>query len=74
MSGMKLTSLTGEIEMRASDHQLQQTLFVSTFTKAGGPVKHESEKTGFGFRTENVVPTYVASTPTSCAMQRPPKP
>jgi branched-chain amino acid transport system substrate-binding protein len=74
MSGLKLTSLTGEIEMRASDHQLQQTLYVSTFTKAGGPVKHDSEKTGFGFRTEKVVPTYVASTPTSCTMQRPPKP
>jgi len=74
MSGMKMTSLTGEIEMRASDHQLQQPLYISTFTKAGGAVKYESENTGFGFRTEKVVPTYVASTPTSCTMQRPPKP
>ncbi len=74
MSGMKMTSLMGEIEMRASDHQLQQPLYISTFTKAGGAVKHESEKTGFGFRTEKMVPTYVASTPTSCTMQRPPKP
>ncbi len=74
MSGMKMTSLMGEIEMRASDHQLQQPLYVSTFTKAGGAVRHESEKTGFGFRTEKMVPTYVASTPTSCTMQRPPKP
>ncbi len=74
MSGMKMTSLMGEIEMRAADHQLQQPLYISTFTKAGGAVKHESEKTGFGFRTEKMVPTYVASTPTSCTMQRPPKP
>jgi branched-chain amino acid transport system substrate-binding protein len=73
MSGMKMASLMGEIEMRATDHQLQQPLYISTFTKAGGPVKHESEKTGFGFRTEKMVPTYVASTPTSCTMQRPPK-
>lgn len=74
MSGMKMASLMGEIEMRASDHQLQQPLFISSFTKAGGAVKHDSEKTGFGFRTEKAIPTYVASTPTSCNMQRPAKP
>jgi len=74
MEGLKMQSLTGEIEMRAADHQLQQPLFISTFTKAGGPVKHDSEKTGYGFRTEKAIPTYVASTPTSCTMQRPAKP
>jgi branched-chain amino acid transport system substrate-binding protein len=74
MSGMKMAGLMGEIEMRATDHQLQQPLYISTFTKAGGPVKFDAEKTGFGFRTEKVIPTYVASTPTSCNMQRPAKP
>jgi branched-chain amino acid transport system substrate-binding protein len=74
MSGMKMNGLMGEIEMRASDHQLQQPLFISTFTKAGGAVRHDAEKTGYGFRTEKVIPTYVASTPTSCNMKRPPKP
>jgi len=74
MSGMKMSGLMGEIEVRATDHQLQQPLYISTFTKAGGPVKHDAEKTGFGFRTEKVIPTYVASTPTSCSMQRPAKP
>jgi branched-chain amino acid transport system substrate-binding protein len=74
MSGMKMAGPMGEIEMRAADHQLQQPLYVSTFTKAGGAVKHDSEKTGFGFRTEKVIPTYVASTPTSCNMARPKKP
>jgi len=74
MEGLKMPSLTGEIEMRAADHQLQQPLFISTFTKAGGAVRHDSEKTGYGFRTEKAIPTYVASTPTSCAMQRPAKP
>lgn len=74
MSGMKMPSLMGEIEMRASDHQLQQPLFISTFTKAGGPVKYDLEKTGFGFRTEKAIPAYVASTPTSCNMARPAKP
>jgi branched-chain amino acid transport system substrate-binding protein len=74
MSGMKMAGPMGEIEMRAADHQLQQPLYVATFTKAGGAVKHDSEKTGFGFRTEKVIPTYVASTPTSCNMPRPKKP
>jgi branched-chain amino acid transport system substrate-binding protein len=74
MSGMKMNGLMGEIEMRATDHQLQQPLYISTFTKAGGPVRFDAEKTGFGFRTEKAIPTYVASTPTSCNMQRPPKP
>ncbi len=74
MEGLKMPSLTGEIEMRAADHQLQQPLFISTFTKAGGAVRHDSEKTGYGFRTEKAIPTYVASTPTSCTMQRPAKP
>jgi branched-chain amino acid transport system substrate-binding protein len=74
MSGMKMAGPMGEIEMRASDHQLQQPLYISAFTKAGGAVKHDSEKTGFGFRTEKAIPTYVASTPTSCNMQRPAKP
>lgn len=74
MSGLKMMGPTGEIEMRARDHQLQQPLYVSTFTKAGGAVKHDAENTGFGFRTERVIPTYVAATPTSCNMQRPPKP
>ena len=74
MSGMKMNGPMGEIEMRATDHQLQQPLYISTFTKAGGPVRFDSEKTGFGFRTEKAIPTYVASTPTSCDMQRPAKP
>jgi branched-chain amino acid transport system substrate-binding protein len=74
LSGMKLMGPTGEIEMRATDHQLQQPLFVSTFTKAGGPVRFDAEKTGFGFRTEKAIPTYVAASPTSCSMTRPAKP
>ena len=74
LSGMKLAGPMGDIEMRASDHQLQQPLFISTFTRAGGPVRFDSEKTGFGFRTDRAIPTYVAATPTSCNMQRPAKP
>ncbi len=71
MSGMRMTSLMGEIEMRATDHQLQQPLFVATWTKVGGPVRHDIEKSGHSWRTEMAVPTYVGVQPTSCQMQRP---
>ncbi|MEW5879636.1 MAG: branched-chain amino acid ABC transporter substrate-binding protein [Pseudomonadota bacterium] len=74
MEGLKMPSVMGEIEMRASDHQLQQPLFISTWVKAGGAVKYDTEKTGYGFKTERAFPTYVASQPTSCNMQRPPRP
>jgi branched-chain amino acid transport system substrate-binding protein len=74
MEGMRMPSVMGEIEMRASDHQLQQPLFISTWVKAGGQVKYDTEKTGYGFKTERAFPTYVASQPTSCNMQRPPRP
>jgi branched-chain amino acid transport system substrate-binding protein len=74
LSGLRMAGPTGEIEMRAADHQLQQPLYISTFARAGGPVRHDAEKTGYGFRTEKVIPTYVASAPTSCNMARPRKP
>jgi branched-chain amino acid transport system substrate-binding protein len=74
LEGMKLPSLMGEIEMRASDHQLQQPLFISTWTKVGGAVKHDAEKTGYGFKTERAIPTYVGQQLTSCQMTRPAKP
>jgi branched-chain amino acid transport system substrate-binding protein len=74
LSGLKMAGPMGDIEMRASDHQLQQPLFISTFVKAGGAVRHDAERTGFGFRTEKAIPTYVASTATSCNMQRPARP
>ena len=74
MEGLKMPSIMGEIEMRATDHQLQQPLFISVWTKVGGEVKHDAEKTGYGFKTVRAIPTYVASQPTSCSMQRPAKP
>jgi branched-chain amino acid transport system substrate-binding protein len=33
---MKLKSFNGDVEMRKSDHQLQQGLYISKWQKAGG--------------------------------------
>lgn len=61
----------GDDVMRKSDHQLQMTLYIATWTKAGGKLKHDVENTGYTFRTDAVLDPYVSSTPTSCQMQRP---
>ncbi len=74
MEGVKMNAPHGEIEMRTTDHQLLQPLWVSSWTKVGGPNKHDVEKTGYTWKTEAAYPTYVASQPTSCQMKRPARP
>jgi branched-chain amino acid transport system substrate-binding protein len=74
MEGMKVQSLNGEVEMRKTDHQLQQPLYISTWTKTNGKdVKYDQENTGYGWKNNLKVDTYVASQPTSCQMKRPGK-
>jgi branched-chain amino acid transport system substrate-binding protein len=74
MEGVRMNAPHGEIEMRASDHQLLQPLWISSWTKVGGPNKHDVEKTGYTWKTEVAYPTFVASQPTSCQMKRPARP
>ncbi|SFD54471.1 branched-chain amino acid ABC transporter substrate-binding protein [Paracidovorax konjaci] len=69
--GMKFTSFNGEVEMRKTDHQLQQGLFVSKWEKAGGKYPNDAENTGYTFVPVKYYEPYVASTPSSCQMKRP---
>ena len=72
MEGMKVQSLNGEVEMRKADHQLQQPLYISTWSKVNGKdVRYDQENTGYGWKTDQKIDTYVASQPTSCQMKRP---
>lgn len=76
LEGMRFQTELGEVEMRASDHQLIQPLFVSTIERTaakGGPkdVKHDVEGSGMGFRTDAKIEGYVSAQPTSCQMKRP---
>ncbi|RYF45823.1 MAG: branched-chain amino acid ABC transporter substrate-binding protein, partial [Comamonadaceae bacterium] len=71
MEGMKIKSFNGEIEMRKSDHQLQQGLYISRWEKAGGKNAYDAENTGYTFAPVKYYEPYVASTPTSCQMKRP---
>ena len=54
--------------MRKDDHQLMTPFYQAVFTKG---VKYDSEKTGFGWKTENTVSAADLTQPTSCKMKRP---
>ncbi|MDY7540241.1 branched-chain amino acid ABC transporter substrate-binding protein [Undibacterium sp. RTI2.1] len=72
MEGMTIKSYNGNVEMRKSDHQAQQPIYITNWVKTNGKdVKFDQENTGFGWKTEQKIDTFVASQPTSCQMKRP---
>jgi branched-chain amino acid transport system substrate-binding protein len=71
MSGIKFQGFNGEVEMRRTDHQLQQPMMISEWRKADAKNPYSVENTGFNFVTVKAIPSFVASTPTSCQMKRP---
>jgi branched-chain amino acid transport system substrate-binding protein len=71
LEGMRLKSFNGEVEMRKTDHQLQQGLYITRWQKAGGKYPYDAENTGYTFAPVKYYEPYVASTPTSCQMKRP---
>jgi branched-chain amino acid transport system substrate-binding protein len=72
MEGAKAQSLNGGVMMQKVDHQLQQSLFVGTWTKVNGKdVKYDQENTGYGFKVDKKIDAYVAGQPTTCQMKRP---
>ena len=75
MEGLEIKSaFGGEIKMRATDHQLQQTLYMTVWDKAGGKYPYSPENTGMTLRPVAEYAPYVSSTPTSCQMTRPARP
>ncbi len=72
MEGMsEKSAFGGEVEMRKSDHQLQQALYMTEWEKAGGKYPYSPENTGMTLVPVAEYPAYVSSTPTSCQMKRP---
>ncbi len=71
MSGMKFTGFAGEVEMRKTDHQLQQPVYITEWRKADAKNPYSVENTGYNFQELRALPSYVSSTPTSCQMKRP---
>ena len=70
MEGLSVKSFAGEVSMRASDHQLQQALFITKWQKAKKG-EYSVENTGYTFVPVRQFEPYVSSTPTSCNMKRP---
>jgi branched-chain amino acid transport system substrate-binding protein len=76
LEGMRHDGELGEVEMRKSDHQLIQPLYVLTIVKSaakGGPknAKIDMEGSGLAPITEARLEGYTSATPTSCQMKRP---
>jgi branched-chain amino acid transport system substrate-binding protein len=72
MEGMKIKSaFGGEVEMRKTDHQLQQTLYITVWQKTDAKNPYSPENTGMTLAPVATYEPYVSSTPTSCQMTRP---
>ena len=72
LEGMKYKAFTGDVVMRADNHQILQPMYISTLTKAGTPgAKYDVERTGMGFRSDGRVEARDTTMATSCKMQRP---
>ena len=71
MEGLKYKSFSGDVEMRKADHQLQQPLYITMWEKASAKYPYSPENTGMTLVPVAEYPSYVSSTPTTCAMKRP---
>lgn len=71
MEGMTFKGISGDVTMRKADHQLQQHLYISKWTKATKADPYSEENTGYNFAVVKKIEPYVSSTPTSCQMKRP---
>jgi branched-chain amino acid transport system substrate-binding protein len=72
MEGMKMEGPFGPVEMRASDHQLIQPLFVATFVKAAGKYRNTADgTTDYAFRVDAKIEGPATARPTTCKMRRP---
>ncbi|WP_295541863.1 branched-chain amino acid ABC transporter substrate-binding protein [uncultured Pseudacidovorax sp.] len=71
MEGMRFKSFNGDVEMRKTDHQLQQGLWITRWEKASAKYPYSPENTGYTLAPVKFYEAYVASTPTSCQMKRP---
>jgi branched-chain amino acid transport system substrate-binding protein len=72
LEGMRWEGDSGEVIMRADNHQLLQPLVVSTFSKVDGKsVRYDVERTGNGFQVDYRVAAKDTALPTTCKMVRP---
>jgi branched-chain amino acid transport system substrate-binding protein len=73
LEGLSFKSFNGEVQIRNSDHQMQQPLVLAVWQKATdkGAGNYSVENTGYNLAPVRKFDSYVSSTPTSCQMTRP---
>jgi branched-chain amino acid transport system substrate-binding protein len=71
LEGLTVKSFAGEVQMRKTDHQLQQSMFVTKWQKVDKKNPYSVENTGYTFAPVKQMDAFIASTPTSCQMKRP---
>jgi len=71
MEGLKFKTFNGDVEMRKTDHQMQQPLYLARWAPVDAKNPYNVEGTGMTFVPVKQFDAYVASTPTSCQMKRP---
>lgn len=71
LSGLSFKGFNGETQVRKTDHQLQQGLWISRWQKVDGKNRYSVENTGYTFAPVKYLEAYIASTPTSCDMKKP---
>ena len=71
LQGMRFTGDTGEVLMRAEDHQLLAPNYISTFSRTGAGVKVDAEGTGLGWKTDLRYEARDTALPTTCRMEEP---
>jgi branched-chain amino acid transport system substrate-binding protein len=72
LEGMRIAGDTGELWMRAEDHQLFNPMFIATLARSGTKgVTHDWENSGYGWRADAAIDPGTFSVPTTCKMTRP---
>jgi branched-chain amino acid transport system substrate-binding protein len=72
LEGMRIAGDTGELWMRAQDHQLLYPMFIATLARAGTRgVTRDWEGSGYGWRADATLDPATLHLPTTCIMARP---
>ena len=72
LEGLSFQGPLGEVEMRASDHQIQMQLMVSRLTKEySRPIMYKGNDFQIAFATDGTISREDTTLPTTCDMQRP---
>ena len=71
LAGLGLAALSGPVQMRRDDHQLQTGLWVSRWKAVRTGADVDLNHSGFAFAPVAFVPAERVSQPTTCTMQRP---